>query len=286
MAAPAPNRLQKILDHKTREIAPLREHEAELRRKALERNDFRNFRQALDHGPNALALIAEVKKASPSAGVISEDFDYLGVAQDYEAAGAHAISVLTDEEFFQGHLDYLSEIRQCTSIPLLRKDFILEPAQVYQSVCAGADAILLIVAALEQDRLQRLLDTAYGCQLDVLVEVHDAAELDRALETDAEIIGINNRDLRTFTTDLATTERLAEEVPRGTLLVSESGIFTGPDSRRVFDAGANAILVGEALMKSQDLRVHIQELLAVGTPEQGELDDDDEVGHGFLRLQE
>jgi indole-3-glycerol phosphate synthase len=263
---PASNRLLKIIEHKRQEIEPLLAHTAELREKALERNDFRSFKQALDLGENALALIAEVKKASPSAGIISEDFDHLRIAQDYEECGAMAISVLTDEEFFKGHLDYLTRIRRCTSIPLLRKDFILEPAQVYQSVCAGADAILLIVAALEQSRLRRLLDVAYGCQLDVLVEVHDQEELDRALATEAEIIGINNRDLRTFTTDLATTERLAEEVPRGTLLISESGIFTGDDSRRVFEAGANAILVGEALMKSNELREHIAELLAVGIP--------------------
>ncbi len=260
----ASDRLQEIINHKREEIEPLRPHREELRRKALERNDFRRLRQALDQGPNGLGLIAEIKRASPSAGVISEEgFEPVEIGRDYDAAGAHAISVLTDERFFQGKLEYLTEVRANVGCPVLRKDFIIEDTQIYQAVCAGADAVLLIVAALEQDELRRLHDCALGCQLDVLVEVHDLPELERAVDLEADIIGINNRNLKTFEVDLATTQALAEEVPDGVLLVSESGIHTGEDTRRVFDAGANAVLVGEALMRSGDVREHIQELLAV-----------------------
>jgi indole-3-glycerol phosphate synthase len=245
------SRLDEILQVKRREIDQLLPRRAELRKTALQRNDFRSFHAALDQGPDKLALIAEVKKASPSAGVIAESFEPIAIARNYALAGAEAISILTDEQFFQGRLDYVGQVREAVAVPLLRKEFILDEVQIAESAAAGADAILLIVAALEQDQLVRLLEEAALYQLDVLVEVHKLAELDRALETDARIIGINNRNLATFEVDLAVTERLSEEVPEGMLLVSESGIKTADDIARVKACGVNAVLIGEALMRAQ-----------------------------------
>jgi indole-3-glycerol phosphate synthase len=255
------NRLQEILETKRREIAKMVHRTELLRAGALERNDFRSFRDAIDRGPEALGLIAEVKKASPSAGVIAENFDPVQIAKTYESAGANAISVLTDEPFFQGSLAYMTRVRAAVRLPVLRKDFILHEAQIYEASCAGADAILLIVAALEQKELKRLLAIATDFQLDVLMEVHTLDEMDRALETDARIIGINNRNLATFQVDLKTTEELSEEVPDGIVLVSESGIKTAEDTRRVLESGCNAILVGETLMRAGDVHAAVEELM-------------------------
>jgi indole-3-glycerol phosphate synthase len=257
------DRLQKILDTKRTEIAKLLPRLEHLRAAALLRNDFRPFTTALDRGPDALGLIAEVKKASPSAGVIAVDFDPVAIGMQYEAAGAHAISVLTDEEYFQGHLTYLTKVRNAVSLPCLRKDFMLHDVQIYEAAVAGADAILLIVAALEQSELEALHKTAEKCQLDVLVEVHTREELDRALDLGANFIGINNRNLTTFEVDLATTEDLSEEVPDGVILVSESGLKTQADTRRVHAAGCQAILVGESLMRTGDIPAQVKELLTV-----------------------
>ena len=232
-----------------------------LRAAALQRNEFRPFAAAVDRGPDALGLIAEVKKASPSAGVIAEDFDPVAIAQQYEQAGAHAVSVLTDEQFFQGSLAYMTRVRAAVGLPVLRKDFILHEVQIHEAACAGADAILLIVAALEQAALEHLLAVATDFQLDVLVEVHTLAELDRALATDARIIGINYRNLATFQVDLKTTEELSEEVPEDIVLVSESGIKTAEDTRRVLESGCNAILVGETLMRAPDVHEKVEELV-------------------------
>ncbi len=257
------DRLRQILEVKRAEIAKLLPRAAHLRAAALHREDFRNFAWAIDRGPEALGLIAEVKKASPSAGSIVDAFDPVAVARGYEAAGAHAVSVLTDREFFQGDLSHLTKVRAAISLPVLRKDFILHEAQIFEAVCAGADAVLLIVAALEQEELVRLHETASAYCLDVLVEVHTLREMDRALECGARIIGINNRDLGTFIVDLKTTEALAEEVPEEILLVSESGIKTPDDSRRAFEAGAAAILVGETLMRSGDVPETVGALLGM-----------------------
>lgn len=256
------NKLDEIIAHKRTEVARLAPVAEKLRHAALDRNDFRSLYGALHQGPEHLAVIAEVKKASPSAGVIAESFDPVAVASAYDRGGASAISVLTDEKFFQGHLSYLSRIRAQTHAPLLRKDFIVDEVQIYESVVAGADAILLIVAALEQKELLHLLKVAASCQLDTVVEVHDRAELDRALETDACIIGINNRNLKTFEVDLHTTEELSEEVPEDLILVSESGIKTRDEARQVYEWGANAILVGEVLMRSADPAAAIHDFMA------------------------
>jgi indole-3-glycerol phosphate synthase len=221
----------------------------------------RGFAAALTRGAGrSLGLIAEVKRASPSVGLIAESFEPVEIAARYAAAGADAISVLTEERYFQGHLDHLRAVRDAVGLPVLRKDFTLEDVQIYEAGAVGADAVLLIVAALGQEALERLLDVAAACQLDALVEVHTLEELDRALATDAQIIGINNRNLATFEIDLRVTEELSEQVPPGIVLVSESGIRTAEDSRRVRATGADAILVGEALMRSHDVGAHIAEL--------------------------
>lgn len=264
------NRLTPILEQKQREVAKLLPRAEHLRQAALLRNDFRGFAAALDLGrreedgaPEGLALIAEVKKASPSAGVIAADFDPVRIARAYESAGAHAVSVLTDEQFFQGHLTYLTKVREAISLPCLRKDFIIHEVQIHEAAVAGADAVLLIVAALDDAQLRHLYEVATLCQLDVLVEVHDLPELDRALELDAKVIGVNNRNLTTFEVDLETTVRLSEQVPDDIILVAESGLKTRLDTQRVFDAGCNAILVGESLMRTGDIAAQAAELLGV-----------------------
>ena len=267
------SRLQEILQYKRGVIEAVRPQRDAFRAAALLRNDFRGFAGALEgHGGRTLALIAEVKRASPSAGLIARDFDPVRIATRYEAAGANALSVLTDEKFFQGHLDHLRAIRDAVDLPILRKDFVLDEVQIYEASAAGADAILLIVAALAQDDLVRLLDVAAACQLDALVEVHTLEELDRALETDARIIGINNRNLATFQVDLATTETLSEQVPPGILLVSESGIRTAGDSRRLRASGADAILVGETLMRTDDVAREVAALKLEEAPSNGSVD--------------
>jgi len=254
-------KLQEILDHKATEVQRLQPHADALRKMALERNDFRPFRQNLDRLGARLGLIAEVKRASPSAGLISENFDPITIARDYFAAGADALSVLTDEQFFQGHLTYLRDIRDQVPLPLLRKDFIIDPLQIYESVIAGADAILLIVAALPDAQLHQLHQLALTFQLETLVEVHTLEELDRAVDLGPSMIGINNRNLSTFEVSLDTSLTLSEEVPDDILLVSESGIRTPTDTAALANAGVQAILVGETLMRAPDRRAAVQELI-------------------------
>jgi indole-3-glycerol phosphate synthase len=251
------NRLEEILQTKRGEIKRLRSRAAELDRQALARTDLRDFRAALQLADEKLAVIAEIKKASPSAGLIAKSFEPVEVAKNYEHAGANAISVLTDTQFFQGKLQHLADVRRPVSLPLLRKDFILDETQIAESAANGADAILLIVAALEQKQLIELLRVTATYQLDALVEVHTRDELNRALDAGAKIIGINNRNLATFDVDLAVTEELCREVPDEIVLVSESGIKTPQDVTRVKACGVDAILVGEALMRGE---ISIEEL--------------------------
>jgi len=253
------NRLEEILEVKRQEIEQLRPRAAELDREARARTDFRDFRSALHRDDEVFAVIAEIKKASPSAGVIAKSFDPIEIAKDYERGGANAISVLTDAQFFQGKLQDLADVRRVVSVPLLRKDFIRDEIQIAESAANGADAILLIVAALEQKELLDLLDAAATYRLDALVEVHTREELNRALGARAKIIGINNRNLATFDVDLAVTEELCREVPDEIVLVCESGIKTLQDVARVKACGADAILVGEALMRGE---ISIQQLRA------------------------
>ncbi len=266
--------LDAIVAEKQREVARLPQRAvsvADLKAALKARGGVRDFAGALrqpKRGP--VALIAEVKKASPSAGLIRPDFDPVAIAREYETAGASCLSVLTDEKFFQGSLEYLRQIHEVVKLPLLRKDFIIDERQVLEAVEWGADAILLIVAILSDARLQRFRTLATGAGLAVLIEVHDEAELDRALAAGAQIIGINNRDLKTFKVDLATTERLAARLPLSSrityhasrpLLVAESGIHTREDVQRLAKCGAQAILVGESLMKHGDIAGKVRGLL-------------------------
>jgi indole-3-glycerol phosphate synthase len=254
------SRLAEIVSHKRKEIAPWLAHTADWHDRAAALGPFRGFRRTLLSGK--FGFIGEVKKASPSAGVIVEDFDPVRTALVYHEAGANCISVLTDEKFFHGHLDYLALIRHKVPRPILRKDFTIDEVQIYQAALAGADAVLLIVAALSDVELKRFKAVADRIGIDCLIEVHDEAELGRALESSADFIGINNRNLATFDLDLRVTEKLAPKVPRGCTIVSESGIRTAEDVRRVIGAGAHAALIGESLMRAANPRALLESFLA------------------------
>jgi len=250
----------------------------DLRDAMLEHGERRDFVGALRNATR-IALIAEVKKASPSAGVICRNFDPVRIAKEYEAAGTSCLSVLTDEKFFQGSLDHLRQIRAAVKLPLLRKDFIIDERQILEAIEWGADAILLIVAILSDDQLKKFHSLASEAGLAVLVEVHDEAELEHALKIGVKLVGVNNRDLKTFKVDLATTEKLAAELYRRTgvspvskikngdrqdacpTLIAESGIHTRADVERLKKCGANAILVGESLLRGGDIRAKIRELI-------------------------
>ena len=265
--------LNTIVERKRQEIEALSTGEVSvetLRDSLKKRGPGRGFFEALQLPCRAgVALIAEVKKASPSAGVIREDFDPVAIAREYETAGASCISVLTDGPFFQGSLQYLKQIRQAVGLPLLRKDFIIDARQILEAVEWGADAILLIVSILSDVQLRRLHSLAAEAGLAVLVEVHNEKELERALLAEACLIGVNNRDLKTFAVDLSTTERLAgclwrsreRTGEKATLLVAESGIHTRGDVERLRACGSGAILVGESLMREPDVGTKVNELL-------------------------
>ncbi|MBB5352831.1 indole-3-glycerol phosphate synthase [Haloferula luteola] len=257
------DKLAEIIATKHQEVEALLPRASHLRAAALQRNEFRGFRAALDRGADQLGVIAEVKKASPSAGVIDPNFDPIRQARMYLDGGASCLSILTDEKYFQGSLSYLTRISEFSTAPLLRKDFTVHPIQIHEAVVAGADAILLIVAALDDDLLKRLFHEAKDFQLDVLVEVHNLPEMERAIDLGADLIGINNRNLKTFTTDLAVTEALADEVSDEVLLVSESGLKSVADAQRVLNAGSNAVLIGESLMRADDPAVAIRDYLAL-----------------------
>jgi len=263
--------LDKFVEEKRREIgslSPGKVSPENLEAALEERGSGRDFMAALRKpGTEKVALIAEVKKASPSAGVIQTDFDPVRIAREYELAGASCLSVLTDERFFQGSLQHLNQVREAVTLPLLRKDFIIDERQILESIQWGADAILLIVAILTDELLKRFHELATEAGLAVLVEVHDEAELNRALAIDAELIGVNNRDLATFNVDLGTTERLAARWRSSgspSLLVAESGIHTRADVQRLIQCGTRAILVGEALMRHGDIQAKVRELMGIG----------------------
>ena len=231
-----------------------------LKRKIRDLPPTRDFRAALSV-PNSVQLIAEVKKKSPSKGIIREDFDPVRIARTYATNGASAISVLTDREFFAGELAYLSAIREAVTLPLLRKDFTIDPYHIYQTRLAGADAVLLIVSILTSTQLREFTEIARSLGLASLVEVHTEEELEVALTGGAEIVGINNRDLKTFHTDIMTTFHLKDSIPTDTVVISESGINTHEDVMKLKEAGINAILVGESLMRSPDIGGKVRELL-------------------------
>ena len=258
--------LKSIVAHKLTEVDEGRRAAsiAELKVRISDLEDIprgfeRHLREAV--ASDWTAIIAEVKKGSPSKGVIREDFDPLEIAEIYQNNGATCLSVLTEEKFFLGHLRYLALIREQVGLPLLRKDFIFDPWQIYEARAAGADAILLIAAILEQEQIVDLAGLARELHLDVLLEVHDEQEMEVACATDIGLIGVNNRNLRSFVTDLETTGRLAKMLPPQRLLVAESGINNRADIERLQAYGAKAFLIGEAMMREEDIGAKLQELL-------------------------
>ena len=257
--------LNDIIAYKKEELAGTKRRSslAEVKARAADAGPVRGFGKALSRS-GAIRLIAEVKKASPSKGVIREDFDPVRIAQTYEKSGASCISVLTEEKFFQGRLEYLAAVRKAAGLPLLRKDFIIDEYQVYEARAAGADAVLLIAACLEKDQMAEYLGIAGQLGLDALVESHTYRELDKALLAGATLVGINNRDLSTFTVSLDTTLDLLKDIPDDRIVVSESGIKTRDDVVKLEKAGVDAVLVGEGLMREKDIGKKVKELLGKG----------------------
>lgn len=257
--------LETILAHKHAEIekaqriVPIAVLEKQLEDMGSVRSLLRSITG--ENGPRH-RVIAEIKRASPSKGVFREDLEPASWAQSYQRAGAAALSVLTDERFFKGSLQHLQEVRRCVDLPLLRKDFILDPYQILEARCNGADAILLIVRALDTKRFKQLLRICRDVGLETLVEVHTEEELNRALEEDAPLVGINNRDLKSFNVDISVTERLMPRIPSGTTVISASGIKTKQHVERLESTGVKAFLVGEALVTSSDPEKKLRELVS------------------------
>lgn len=265
--ADTPDILKNILEHKKVEVASSKAALpfSELRSRTCDLPATLGFKAALLQTSEAskTAVIAEVKKGSPSKGVIRADFDPLEIAAIYTENGAACLSILTDSRYFMGELGYIAAIRKVVKIPLLRKDFIYDPYQIYEARVAGADAILLIAAMLEISMVKDLASLSLELGLDVLLEVHDEREMDAALQTECKLVGINNRNLRTFETTLDTTERLGKLVPPDRFIVAESGINSRNDVLRLSRAGARAFLVGESLMREADIGVKLRELLGI-----------------------
>jgi len=262
-----PNILAKILAVKVGEVARAKDARplAELQDACALADEPRGFTAALRRpAGEAVRVIAEIKRASPSAGAIRPDAVPEDIARQYQTGGAAAISVLTDESFFDGRLEFLSRVHKAVDIPLLRKDFIIDPYQVYEARAAGADGLLLIVAALEQEQLMKLLQLTRELGMDALVETHSADEARRAVAAGADVIGVNHRDLTTFTMDMTLTGRLRGEVPKGTVLVGESGIHGPDDVQAMAAAGADAILVGESLMRAESPQAALTTLVGIG----------------------
>ena len=258
MVRAVPDILARIVEHKRSELVRDSARRGELEHRAASRTDYRGFRQALTLRPPA--IIGEIKKASPSKGVLADKFDPASIAQMYLSGGAAALSVLTDRQFFQGSLGDLEAARAAVPQPVLRKDFTLDDFHVIEAAAHGADAILLIAALLEEKELRRLRELAAQYRMAALVEVHNASELEAALGSGAQIVGVNNRNLHTFDVTLETSLQLAERIPANVVKVSESGIHSHADVARLAGAGFHAFLVGEHLMKSADPAAALKEL--------------------------
>ena len=254
--------LDEIVAHKKEELAETKRGASlvDQKKRAADAGPLRGFGAALA-AAGGIKLIAEVKKASPSKGVIRADFDPVRIAEAYQEAGATCLSVLTEKKYFQGSLDYLGAIRNTVDLPLLRKDFIVDEYQIFEARAAGADAILLIAACLERRQMEDFLGVAASLGLDVLVESHTAKELDKTLYAGARIVGINNRDLSSFTVSLQTTFDLLRDIPDDRIVVSESGIKSRDDVEKLEKAGVDAVLVGESLMREKDIGKKVKELL-------------------------
>lgn len=253
--------LDKIISFKQDEVAEVKKQVSvsHLDRAIALRTKYFDFQKALK--ADKTNIIAEVKKASPSKGIIREDFSPVEIAKAYEQGGAAAISVLTDKEFFKGDIEYLSDVRDAVSLPLLRKDFIIDDIQILEAAAYGADAVLLIAAVLDEMKINDFMAMAKSLKMAALVEVHNQDELDKVLKTDAEIIGINNRNLQTFDVDIKVSVDLAAQIPSEKIKVSESGIFTKNDIDFLKEKGLNAFLIGESLMRSDDISAKLSELL-------------------------
>ena len=249
--------LDQILARKAEEVRQSSALASQVKANARAAAPARDFTKALHR--DTVALIAEIKKASPSKGVLIENFDPVAIGRTYAENGAAAVSVLTDEHFFQGHLDYMRAVRAEVNIPVLRKDFIIDPYQIYEARAAGADAVLLIVMALEDEQLTDLHVLIRELDMAALVEVHNENEMERALKMGATLIGINNRDLKTFHEDLNVTARLTKRLPSNVTLVAESAIRSADDVRRMGDYGAHAVLVGESLVKADNMALQVRE---------------------------
>ncbi|NLE01882.1 MAG: indole-3-glycerol phosphate synthase TrpC [Fibrobacter sp.] len=249
--------LDTIIEQKRIEVKELKKQRSSFEHSGRKK---RSFLQSIQI-KNGLGIIAEVKKASPSKGVISKDFDPLKIAHGYESGGARAISVLTDEKFFQGKLAYLDSVRNAVSLPVLRKDFIIDTVQVEQTAEVGADAMLLIAAVLDDYQLKDLFQSAVELSIEPLIEIHNTQELDRVMKIEPKLIGINNRNLNTFVTDISVTTSLVKIIPPEVCVVSESGIETGEQAQTLKSSGVKALLVGESLVKKGDPSILIKELM-------------------------
>lgn len=257
-----PSILDRIIETKWKDIARAKEScdQATIERLAKDAPPPKNFLEAI-RSTDSIRLIAEVKKASPSKGIIREDFHPVWIAQQYQQGGAHALSILTDESYFQGSLDYLKAVRSAVDLPLLRKDFIVDPYQVYEARAAGADAVLLIAECLQPERMRDLYNLIRSMGMYALIELYDERNLEAVLDCGTEIVGVNNRDLHSFEVDLNRTIRLRPQIPADRCLVGESGISMPEDVARLWHAGVQAILVGESLMRQQDICKAVQNLL-------------------------